>query len=397
MINRNILILFISQSLGFAAVSFMVLLSGILSAQLGPSEKLSTLPLALMVVGTAVATIPAALLMQRLGRKAGVMLFYIAAIAGGILGLAAIHYSDFILLCLCTLLIGIFLACGNQLRFAAIESVTNKEKTGQVVSFMLFGGVIAAFLGPQLADWGKDLLEPAFSGSFLLLLATLVISLLIFCGFRNPAPVARQDDAAPPRPLKEILRQPVFLTALFSGVIAYAVMSFVMTATPISMHHFDGFDFAASKQVIQWHVAAMFLPSVFNIFLFRFFGIEKLMLAGAVIYLLVAALALQGHEFMHYNGALILLGIGWNFLFVAGTALLPQCYRANERFKAQAMNDFIIFGIQAVCSLGAGWLLFVIGWDAMIWLTVPVSILMLGLAVYYYIKTKNSLSRPTGT
>jgi hypothetical protein len=232
-------------------------------------------------------------------------------------------------------------------------------------------------------------LAPEFSGSFLLLLGILVVSLLIFSGFRNPAAAIAQVEAAPARPLTVIVRQPLFLIALVSATISYAIMSFLMTATPISMHQVDGYSFEQSRRVIQWHIAAMFLPSVFNIFLFRFLGIDRLLLAGSVIYLLLAALALQGHEFLHYSGSLILLGIGWNFLFVAGTALLPQTYCANERFKVQAVNDFVVFGIQAVSSLSAGWALFTLGWDAMVWITVPVSGLMLVLAVYYFFKNSS--------
>jgi hypothetical protein len=223
-----------------------------------------------------------------------------------------------------------------------------------------------------------------------LLAAALIISLLIFCGFRSAPTVAAQINSEPARPLTQIARQPLFLVALTSGTVSFAVMSFLMTATPISMHHIDNFSFEQSRQVIQWHIAAMYLPSVFSIFLFRFFSIAGLMLSGAIIYIVLAILALQGHGFMHYSGALILLGVGWNFLFVAGTALLPQCYRHGESFKAQALNDFIVFGIQAVCSLGAGWVLYAAGWDAMIKITIPVSVLMLGLAAYYYFYSRKA-------
>ncbi|HEX5056056.1 MAG TPA: MFS transporter [Gammaproteobacteria bacterium] len=386
MINRNILILFFSQVLAFSTGSFLVLVVGILAPQLSPTQELATLPLALMAVSIALATIPAVMLMQRLGRKAGIILSYLAAIAGTASGFMAIRHSSFILLCLCTVLNGVFYAVANQFRFAAIESAPDKTQTGQVVSFMLFGGVIAAFLGPQLADWGKDLFEPAFSGSFTLLIAALVVSLIIFSRFRAAATVNVQVNTEPTRPLGEIMRQPLFIVAMTSGAVSFAVMSFLMTATPISMHHIDGFSFEQSRQVIQWHIAAMYLPSVFSIFLFRFFSIAGLMLCGAIIYILLAILALQGHGFMHYSGALILLGVGWNFLFVSGTTLLPQCYRAGESFKAQALNDFNVFGIQAVCSLSAGWVLFTLGWDAMVWMTLPASALMLALAIFYYLK-----------
>jgi MFS family permease len=389
MINRNILILFFSQSLGFSAVSFLVLLTGILASQYGPA-KLATLPITLMVIGTAVTTIPAALLMRRFGRRNGIIGSYLLAIAGAATGFIALRHSSFALLSLSNLLIGAFMAFVNQFRFAAIESAPDKSKTGQVVSFMLFGGVIAGFLGPQLADWGRHLYEPEFSGSFLLLLTTLVISLLIFAGFRNPPVSGAPESTAPARPLADIARQPAFLVALISATISYAIMSFLMTATPISMHQLDGFSFEQSRRVIQWHIAAMFLPSVFNIFLFRLLGIGRLLLAGSVIYILLAALALQGHEFLHYGGSLVLLGVGWNFLFVAGTALLPQCYRESERFKVQAANDFVVFGIQAVSSLSAGWVLFTLGWDAMVWITLPASVLMLGLAIYYYFQARSA-------
>jgi hypothetical protein len=215
-----------------------------------------------------------------------------------------------------------------------------------------------------------------------------IVSLLVFLGFQNPKVHATTSTAtAHARPLGTIMRQPVFLMALFSSAISYGIMSFIMTATPISMSHLDGFSFEQSKQVIQWHLAAMFLPSVFNIFLFRFLSIPKLMLGGAIIYLIMTAVALGGHQYLHYNSSLILLGVGWNFLFVAGTTLLPQSYSNPERFKVQAANDFIVFAVQGAASLGAGWLLFAVGWDNLIKVTLPFTAFMLVLAVVYYWQT----------
>lgn len=393
MFNRNIFILFVSQALGYSSISFLVLITGILSAMIGPSQKLATLPLAFAVIGTAAATIPAAMLMKRLGRKNGFLLAYLAAILGAALGFTAAWYESFYALCACAFLIGCFLAFVNQFRFAAIESLPEPEKAGQAVSFLLLGGVIAAFLGPEIAELGKDWFARPFAGSFLLMLAVFTLSAMIFLGFRNPKPYQEHADEPQARSLRVIMRAPAFYIALSSSIIAYAVMSFIMTATPISMHHVDGFNFEQSKQVIQWHIAAMFMPSIFNIILFRFLGIGKLMAMGALIYIGMALAALQGHAFHHYGTALVLLGIGWNFLFVAGTTLLSQSYRHSERFKTQASHDFIVFAVQGIASLVAGWALFTLGWDVIIKLTLPFSALILGMALYYNVRMiKNDLS-----
>lgn len=387
MLNRNIAILFIAQSLGMSTIFFLTLIAGILAAQIGPSERLATLPVALAVIGSTLATIPAAMLMQRCGRKTGFIFAYFIGLVAMAVGFAAAWFREFYSLCLCTLLTGCFLAFVHQMRFAAIESARHPEKAGQVVSFLLFGGVIAAFIGPEIGQWGKNWLVREFAGSFLIMMAVLLTALVLLCGFRNP--VYQKTETATPsfRPLTTIVRQPVFFVALACAVTSYAIMTFLMTATPISMNHIDGFDFAQTKRVIQWHIAAMFLPSVFNIFLFRYVGLHKLMVAGAVIYLAMGALALQGHAFMHYGAALILLGVGWNFLFVSGTALLPLAYQHHERYKVQAANDFIVYAVQAAASLSAGWLLFTVGWDFMVKLTLPVSAAMLLLAICFYKKS----------
>lgn len=391
MLNRNIWILFVAQSLGMSTIFFLTLISGILAAQIGPVQRLATLPVALAVIGSALATIPAAMFMQRFGRKAGFIFAHFIGLAGMAAGFAAAWFEEFYALCLCSLLIGGFLAFIQQIRFAAIESTAHPEKAGQIVSFLLFGGVIAAFLGPEIGQWGKDWFIQEFAGSFLIMMLVLLVALVLLWGFQNPVYPQTDHETPPPRPLSIIVRQPVFFVALAGATASYAVMSFLMTATPISMNHIDGFGFPQTKRVIQWHIAAMFLPSVFNIFLFRYVGAHKLMIAGAVIYLAMGMFALQGHSFMHYSVALISLGIGWNFLFVSGTALLPQAYRHHERYKVQATNDFVVYAIQAVSALSAGWLLFAVGWDFMVKITLPVSAGMLLLAIYYYFNMRNRL------
>ncbi|HEX7027625.1 MAG TPA: MFS transporter [Gammaproteobacteria bacterium] len=388
MLNRNILILFVVQSLGMSTIFFLTLIAGIMAARIGPSERLATLPVALAVIGTAFMAIPAAMFMQRFGRRAGFIFAHFLGLAGMVVGFCAAWFEEFYTLCLCSFLTGCFLAFIQQARFAAIESSANADKAGQVVSFLLFGGVIAAFFGPEIGQWGKNWLRQEFAGSFLIMTVILMIALALLYAFRNPVAQKIELETPRSRPLFVIARQPVFFVALAAAVTSYAVMSFLMTATPISMNHIDGFDFSQTKRVIQWHIAAMFLPSVFNILLFRYIGLHTLMFAGAVIYLVMGILALQGHGFMHYSASLILLGVGWNFLFVAGTALLPQAYRYHERYKVQAANDFIVYAVQAVSALSAGWLLFALGWDFMVKLTLPVSGGMLLLAIYYYFAAK---------
>ena len=380
--RTNLLILFLAQ-LGFTSGSvLLVTIGGIVGSRIAPTMNLATLPLSLMVVGTALTTIPAALLMQRFGRRAGFSGAALVGVIGSCTGAHALGVpgvTGFWLFCVAALIIGVTLAFAQQFRFAAAESVA-PERAGQAVSFILLGSIGGALLGPELvarsAQWNPEL---PFRAALLALAGLQAAAGLLLLGLR-PAPlIEAAADAMPARPLRELLRTPLFVVAVLGGVTGQGVMTFLMTATPVSMHVVDGHGIAETAEVIRAHVVAMYLPSLVAAALITRLGPRRLMAAGALAMITTVVLGLQGHEVMHYWFALVLLGVGWNFLFVGGTTLLVSSYRPSERFRAQAVNDFSVFGTSALASLLAGSLLLQLGWSIVLLLAVPPLLAMLAL------------------
>lgn len=372
---RNVWILTVSQALILSVSSMVVFVGGLVGAQLAPVENLATLPVASIVVGTAVTIPLVTLLMNTIGRRRSFFLLGIYSVLIAILASYAISISSFYLFCLSTFLFGATYSCVMQFRFASMESV-GEEQIPKAASMVLVGGIAAAFLGPEIAVFGKDLLNVEFAGSFILLAGLFIIAMLFLTGFRNniPPEINKQEMQ---RPIKQIFKQRIFWIAILSATIGYAVMSFIMTATPVSMHVMEGHSLEHTKWVIQSHIIAMFLPSLITAWIIKKFGISKMMIAGLIAYLICIAIAFAGKQLENYWGSLILLGIGWNFLFIGATTLLPQCYKPNERFKVQAINDFVIFGTQAVASLSAGWFIFAMGWKILLLINIPFILFLL--------------------
>lgn len=380
---RNIYIMALSMPLSAASAPMMILIGGLLATHIAPQPAYATLPIALMIVGTALFTIPAALLMQKFGRKQGMIFGVVLSIIGSLLASLAAKNGNFTLLIIASALIGFNIAFAQQGRFAIIESAQNKQQEAKGLSLAILAGLIAAFIGTQVGHWGKDLIDSphGYAGSFLLLAIIQSLAIVTLLFFNNPQ-IKQDKNQAAGRPLFSIMKQPVFIIATGSAALAYGVMTLVMTATPISMHEFDHHSLHSTKIVVQSHLVAMFLPSLFTGMLLTRINKINLLILGLLIYAVVSIIAFSGSEILHYWWALTLLGLGWNILFVTSTALLPQAYQSNERFKVQAVNDFIVFTTQAISSFAAGWMLFNIGWSGVIWVsvfaTIPV-ILLLGL------------------
>ena len=382
-----------------------VTIGGIIGSQLAPSSALSTLPISLTVAGTALGTLPATGLMQRFGRKMGFSSAALLASIACLVSLIAVSRQAFSLYCISTFLIGISLAFSQQFRFAATETVTI-DKAGSAISAILLGSVGGAVIGPELVSQSQYLwpaggffgpehlgagqlgAEQRFNGAIasaglLYLLAALFLQGLTL----TKEPTNTQSTQAEPRSLRLIAAEPLFLLAIAAGVVGQGIMTFVMTATPVSMHVLDGHSVADTASVIRAHVLAMYLPSLASGLLISQFGERRLMAMGLLIYIATMAIAWSGQEVFHYGSALILLGVGWNFLFVGGTTLLVKTYRPVERFRAQGFNEALVFGTSAVASLLAGVVLSGIGWQAVVLATL-VPIVLLGAAVVRY------LSRP---
>ncbi len=382
---KNIWLLFVAQPLLTSPFVVIVLAGGLLSVEIAPLPELATLPLTLLIVGTASTVIPASLLMKKIGRKNGTLVGCTMAIAGTILALFSAMTSQFLLLVLGSFLIGCSLAVIAQLRFAAIESVDNAFLAPKAISTLMTSGLFTAMLGPEIAVTGTQLLPSAhgFAGSFLIMGVVMLMGVLII-SFLEPMKVSSEIHQDNARKIIQIIKQPIFMIAFVSAVIAYSVMSFLMTATPLNMNSNHHYDLDSVKWVVQSHIIAMYLPSLFYAYLEKYFGIGKLMIAGTCCYVLVVVVAMAGHSVMHFWWSMVFLGIGWNFLFTSGTLLLPRAYNTNERFKVQAVNDFGMFTIQAVASLLAGIILFSQGWSMLLFLSIPVVLIMFLITLWYY-------------
>lgn len=381
---RNLAILMTCQCIATGGTVLVVTIGGIVGSRLAPEPAWATLPMSLMVVGTAVFAAPAAVLMRRIGRRRGFALAAGTNALAAVLGIIALAQSSFVLFCASAALIGGTIAFSQQYRFAAAESVAVAQ-AGRAVSLVLAGAVGGAFLGPLLATLpaaSPRLTEFGFAASFALLAAISAGSALLLLALREPGPLDDAGAAAPPRRFGEIVRQPLFVIAVLAGVVGQGVMTFVMTATPISMHVLDGYSLADTSAVIRDHVLAMYLPSLASALLIGALGLSRLMALGVAALAATLIIALQGHEYLHYWSSLLLLGIGWNFLFVGGTSLLVRSYRPAERFSAQAANDFCVFSVAAAGSLLAGVVIHSVGWEGVLWSSVPALLVMCAALVW---------------
>ena len=391
---RNIWLLFISQPLVMSASPIIVFIGGILSSKMANDPALATLPITLMILGVAAGSIPAAMLAKIKGRKFAVYTGLSCSLTAVIIAMFSAKMASFELFSFASLLIGIGGAFTQQLRFAAIESSQNDDDVPKILSILMLSGVFAAFLGPEVAVVGKNWLTSphGYAGSFLLLSAFVIAAMLIMLAFKNP-PINDNEIVGQARPLSSIVKQPIFIIAICTATIGFALMSYLMTATPISMHHMQGHSLQETKWVIQSHIAAMYIPSLFTPWLVKYLKLKGLMIIGTLIYAIVAFIALSGHEVMHYWWALILLGIGWNFLFLTGTSLLPESYHASERHKVQATNDFVLFGFQAAASLLAGWVLFNAGWHWVVITSMPFILVLFTVIAFYHKHQKSLLAK----
>ncbi len=371
---RNLLVLVSCQLITATATISLVTLGGIIGAAMTDNKALVTLPLSLMVVAVASTAIPASLLMRRVGRRRGFMLASTVAAAGMAAGVLALKTSSFALFCVATMMVGVNAAFTQQYRYAAAESVT-REYVARAISFVLLGSIGGAFLGKELATRGEHWIAAIpYAGTLAALGGLFVVQALLLTMLREPAAHAEEGVDHANRPLREIVLQPIFLTAVAGGAVAYGIMTLIMTATPLSMHLNDGFSLEETSSVIRAHVLAMYVPSLAAGFLIDRVGVTRLMFVGACGLLATSIIGLQGHSLLHYWWALVLLGVGWNFLYVGGTTLLTYSYSLAERFRAQAVNEFAVFGMSASASLLAGTVMFYFGWTTLMIIPIPVLI-----------------------
>src|SRR6266852_1300012 len=365
----NVVILALCQALYLSASSIQVALSGLVGAMLAPDKLLATLPFSLITVMTASTTIPASFVMARLGRRAG---FVLGALIGGTGGaISSIGNA----------LMGCFQAVAQYYRFAAADAAEPAFKS-RAVSWVMAGGVAAALLGPGIAGFSKDLFAPiTFAGSYLAIVVLAALSILLLSRLSIPRPAAPAPGQGG-RKLAVIARQPAFIAAVANGVLGYATMVFVMSATPLAAvacgHSSDD-----AIGIIRMHLIGMFAPSFVTGSLIARFGVTRVLLAGAGMLLASAVAALSGLALYNFWAALALLGVGWNFLYVGGTTLLTAAYRPEERAKTQAANEFLTFGVVAVASFASGGVMARIGWNAINYATVPLLLIAAATTLWY--------------
>lgn len=366
---QQVLLLSTAQAL-FQTVSVLVMtVGGLAGGQLAPSPEWATAPIASMFLGTALTTVPASMLMARVGRRPGFILGALLGAIGGLLAATGILAGSLLLLSLGTLLVGAYQGFAQFYRFAASEVASDAFKA-RAISFVLAGGVVAALLGPLLGRLGGPLLQPTFLGSFLILAVLSLMAAGLLLGLRIPHRAEEKSSSEPARPFLRIIGQPTYLVALFGAATGYGVMILAMTATPLAMAHHQH-DLGVTATVIQLHVLGMFLPSFFTGSLIARFGVLRIMFAGTLLFLGHILLSLSGTGFASFASALVLLGVGWNFLYIGGTTLLTRTYTAAEKGRAQATNDLIIFIVGLGASLSAGALHSILGWQLMNLILLP--------------------------
>lgn len=382
--HRQVVILATSQAL-FQTVSVLAMtVGGLAGGAITDRPELATVPIAAMFLGTAVGTFPASQLMAIAGRRAGFMLGAALGIAGGIIAALGVWLVSLPLLALGTFLVGAYQSFAQFYRFAASE-VADPAFRPRAISLVLGGGIVAAFLGPFLGRIGGSLLEPTYVGSFLLLACVSLVAVAVMALLDMPAQSTDHVDTTKGRPWLQIVTQPTYLVALFGAVTGYSIMILVMTATPISMTQNHHHDLSTASTVIQLHVLGMFLPSFFTGSLIARYGVLKIMFAGVVLLAAEVLLSWSGTGIASYASALVLLGVGWNFLYIGGTTLLTTSYTPSEKSRAQATNDMMIFAVGLASSFSAGGLLSTFGWQTLNGLVLPwlalaaISILWLGI------------------
>ncbi|OHT18845.1 MFS transporter [Edaphosphingomonas haloaromaticamans] len=368
----------VAQALYLGGTAIAFAFSGIIGGRLAPDPSLSTLPAALMTVATMLTTIPASLLMGRFGRRIG---FVAGAAAGSVgAGVAAwgIAQGSFALFCAGNALLGTYQAFAMYYRFAAAEAADERGKGAQAVGWVLTGGIAAALLGPSIGAWSRTAIPTVeFAGSYLAAVPLSLLALGVVATLAL-APPSASVTAGARRPLGLIARQPVFIAAVVNAVVAYAVMSFVMTASPLAIVAAGhGVDAAAS--LTRWHLLGMFAPSFVTGKLVARIGPVSVLLAGGAVVLASLFGALAGNSALHFNAALLVLGVGWNLLYVAATALLTQSYWPAERARVQGLNEFLVFGGTAAASLAAGAVQTKLGWEIVTQSAAPLVILAMGV------------------
>ncbi len=388
--RRNVAILALAQAL-FMSVQAMGIAATPLAAYAlleADSKWLATAPIFLVHLGIMGTTIPASLLMGVIGRRAGFSLGALFGVLSGAIACLAIYQRHFPLLCVGALLQGMQAAFFWYFRLAAADA-TEPAFRAKAISLVMAGGVLAGFLGPQVAKWSVDWLAPATFAGVYVAMGVFSIAVLALVQLVRIPRLSAEDRAARGRPMSEITRQPTYRVALAASVFGYAVMTLTMSATPLAMLA-CGFGFNDSATVIQAHIIGMFLPSFFTGHLINRFGVLKVIAAGGLIELCCALVNLTGVDFAHFLIANVLVGIGWNFAYVGGSTLLTTTYTSSERAKVQASHDFTVYAATATAAALSGVLAAKAGWIFINLAALPLMAAVTGAALWLMVRQRRA-------
>lgn len=367
--KKNVALLSVCQGLLLTNNSVLITINALAGYALATDKTLATLPITMYFLGSTLTTLPLSFLMKRLGRRTGFAMGAMCAMAGSVLSAWAIYSYNFWLMCVGTFVLGGYFAAGQYYRFAAADAAPPDFKS-KAISLVLAGGIIGGFLGPETSKLTKDLVAGhTYVGPYFTLIVFALLAIVVQRWLEIP-PLSDVERKASGRPLAEIAKQPAFIVAVLCGMVGYGVMNFLMTATPLAMvacqHPFSDAAF-----VIQWHIVGMFAPSFVTGTLIQRYGLMKIMMIGVALNFTCVAIALSGIAVMHFWFALILLGVGWNFMYVGATTLLTASHTPAERAKVQGVNDAAIFCTMVVSSLSSGALFSQQGWQTMNLAAIP--------------------------
>lgn len=390
---RNVLVLSATQSTLQITGVTMIAVTGLAGYALADNKSFATVPLTCYVFGSALTTIPASFLMKWIGRRAGFQTGTALGMIGGAICTLAMYFASFYMLCAGMMVMGMYTAFGKYYRFAAADAASDSFRA-KAISFTLAGGILGGIIGPEMAIRSKDLFpDHVFMGSYLSLIFVCMLATLILTRLDIPQ-LSETERKDPGRPLGVIMRQPVFIVAALSSMLSYGIMNLMMTSTPLAMrahdHHFND-----AVLVLEWHIIGMYGPSFFTGSLIQRFGVLQVILTGVVLLFVCIGAALAGTEFSNFWVAMFLLGVGWNFMFVGGSALLTECYTPSERAKTQAANDFMVFATMAISSMSSGLLLNKSGWQAVNLGSIPFLALATAATLWLMWKRRVSATQDT--
>lgn len=391
-VKRNIFLLSMAQFITLASVVTVITYSSLVAKMMTGNTALATIPSATAFIATAAFAFPASIFMKKFGRKKG---FYFGALCAGLAGVLAvvsIYENNFYLLCLATFAHGAYQSFANYYRFTAME-VSPKSYHKQAVSYVILGGVLAGLSAPTLARFAENIyFEPVqYAGTYCLIIALSLVAHFLISQIKLPPRKVMPADHVPPKnpAVMDVLTRPAFICASLSAACAYLSMSFIMTATPLEIVEVCGYQISDAAGVIQWHSISMFAPAIITGTLIARFGSIKIILSGMILMLISTLVAKAGIELANFYIALVAIGIGWNFMFTAGTTLLEHAYNEDEKAFVQGLNDLVVFGIAALATLASGYMLQTVGWSMMNSMVIVMLVLLI-VIILWFVKVRDS-------